>query len=163
MEMKINMNSQEFIKKLKEILPSREYADSSRRAILAAEQYPKWTFVGSLTESLSTGVAIVLAGALLVLVMGGFSSLNPFNLKSLDPAGLKAEAEAIDIQIRLSNLDYNAFTRVISEKKTVSALSIVSDKETMENNLKLSAAIDETTSSSTENIGVDEILLELSR
>lgn len=157
------MNSQEFIKKLKEILPGREYAENSKRAILAAEQYPKWSFIGSLTESLGTGMAIVLAGALLVLVMGGFSSLNPFSLKSLDPAGLKAEAEAIDIQIRLSNLDYNAFTRVISEKKAVSALSVVSDDKTAENNSKLTAVIDETTSSSTENVGVDDVLLELSK
>lgn len=157
------MNSQEFIKKLKEILPGREYAENSKRTILAAEQYPKWSFIGSLTESLGTGMAIVLAGALLVLVMGGFSSLNPFSLKSLDPAGLKAEAEAIDIQIRLSNLDYNAFTRVISEKKAVSALSVVSDDKTAENNSKLTAVIDETTSSSTENVGVDDVLLELSK
>jgi hypothetical protein len=157
------MNSQEFINKLKEILPGREYAENSKRAILAAEQYPKWSFIGSLTESLGTGMAIVLAGALLVLVMGGFSSLNPFSLKSLDPAGLKAEAEAIDIQIRLSNLDYNAFTRVISEKKAVSTLSVISDDKTAENNSKLTAVIDETVSSSTENVGVDDVLLELSK
>lgn len=158
------MNTQELIKKLKEILPGREYAENSKRTILAMEQYPRWSFIGSLTESLGAGVAIVLAGALLILVMGGFSSFNPFSLKSLDPAGLKAEAEAIDIQIRLSNLDYNAFTRVISEKKAVSTLSIISaDDKTAENNLKLTAVIDETISSSTENVGVDDALLELSR
>lgn len=157
------MNSQEFIKKLKEILPSREYAENSKRTIFVAEQYPKWTFVGSLTESLSTGVAIVMAGTLLVLIMGGFSSLNPFSLKSLDPAGLKAEAEAIDIQIRLSSLDYNAFTRVISEKKAVSVSSVISDDKVAENNLKMTAVIDETTSSSTEEVGVDDVLLELSK
>jgi len=154
------MTSKEFIQKLKEILPGREYAESSKRAIFAVEQYPKWSFMGSLTESLSTGVAIVLAGALLIMVMGGFSSLSPFNLKSLDPAGLKAEAEAIDIQIRLSNLDYNAFTRVISEKKNSS--SIAGDGVS-ESNVKLTAVIDETTSSSTEDVGVDSVLLELSK
>lgn len=159
------MNSQEFIKKLKEILPGKEYAESSKRAILAVDQYPRWSFWGSLTESLSTGVAIVLAGALLVLVMGGFSSLNPFSLRSLDPAGLKAEAEAIDIQIRLSNLDYNDFTRVISGKKAITAFSIIStaDEKTAENNTSLTAVIDETVSSSTENVGVDDILQELSK
>ncbi len=157
------MNSQEFIQKLKEILPGREYAENSKRVIFAVEQYPRWSFIGSLTESLGTGVAIVLAGAILIMVMGGFSSLSPFNLKSLDPAGLKAEAEAIDIQIRLSNLDYNAFARVISEKKEVSTLAISSEDKTVDSNVKLTAAIEETTSSSTENVGVDDILLELSK
>lgn len=159
------MNSQEFIKKLKEILPGREYAENSKRAILAVDQYPRWSFWGSLTESLSTGAAIVMAGALLILVMGGFSSFNPFSLHSLDPVGLKAEAEAIDIQIRLSNLDYNDFTRVISGKKGISTASLIStaDEKTAENNTSLTAVIDETVSSSTENIGVDDVLKELSK
>ncbi len=159
------MNSQEFIKKLKEILPEREYAESSKRAILAVDQYPRWSFWGSLTESLSTGAAIVMVGALLILALGGFSSLNPFSLRSLDPVGLKAEAEAIDIQIRLSNLNYNDFTRVISEKKAITTASIVSteDEKTAENNTSLMAVIDETVSSSTKNIGVDDVLQELSK
>lgn len=159
------MNSQEFIKKLKEILPGREYAENSKRAILAVDQYPQWSFWGSLTESLSTGVSIVLAGALLILIMGGFSSLNPFSLKSLDPVGLKAEAEAIDIQIRLSNLNYNDFTRVISGKKGISSGLVVStaDEKTAEGNTSLTAVIDDTVSSSTENVGVDDILKELSK
>lgn len=161
--MKKNMTSKEFIQKLKGILPEREYAENSKRAIFAVEQYPRWSFIGSLTESLGAGVAIVLAGAILVMVMGGFSSFGPFNLKSLDPAGLRAEAEAIDIQIRLSNLDYNAFTRVIAEKKAVSTSVLSSEEITVDNNVKLTTAIDETTSSSVESFGVDDILLELSK
>ena len=45
----------------------------------------------------------------MLLVLGGASFsqlLSPVKLASLDPAGIRAEAEAIDIQIQLSNLNY---------------------------------------------------------
>src|SRR5205085_1424677 len=45
----------------------------------------------------------------LFIVWGGFSqveTLAPFTLSSLDPTGLHAEADAIDMQIKLTDVNY---------------------------------------------------------
>jgi hypothetical protein len=49
------------------------------------------------------------AGVFVILLVGGFSTwkfLSPLHVESLDPAGLRAEAHAIDIQIQLADIAY---------------------------------------------------------
>lgn len=99
------------LKKLKEVSPDKAYTKRSRYAILetlpAAGRQTPWQM---LVHSLQFGSAVALAGVLLVLVLGGFSTwrfLSPFGLASLDPGSLKAEAEAIEAQIHLANVTYN--------------------------------------------------------
>lgn len=100
------------LKKLKEISPDAAYTKRSRHAILETLpalrpwQSPWQIFM----HSLQFGSAIALAGVLLVLVLGGFSTwrfLSPFGLASLDPGSLRAEAEAIDAQLHLASVSYN--------------------------------------------------------
>lgn len=73
---------------------------------------------------LETGVALVLAGFFLLLATGSFSGnkyLAPVRYSVIDPSGLQAEAQAIDIQIRLANLDYSEVTSTAPQSTTPEA------------------------------------------
>ena len=104
------MKLTELIKQLKAIEADAAYTARSRHAIVGgAQKAPRLTIFSYIGRALAEGSAIALAGALLIVIMAGFSTwefLSPFELKSLDPAGLRAEAHAIDIQIQLTNLAY---------------------------------------------------------
>ncbi len=99
------MELHEALKKLKEIKPDHEYAARSRNLLLRnyetriARPANAWQFI---LQNLQAGSVMALAGILLLLVAGGFSNwtfLSPLGLSSLDPSSLRAEADAIDIQI----------------------------------------------------------------
>ncbi len=109
------MNHLEFLKQLKNIKADEAYVRRSRSTILGdapkTTTFPRpWRIF---VESMQSASALALVGLLLVLVGGGFSTwkfLSPFHVSSLDPAGLHAEAQAIDIQIHLTDVDYNERT-----------------------------------------------------
>lgn len=105
------MELEKLLKKLKEIEPSREFTQQSKLVILATAQnkskaifdQPIWRwgvrFSGSLT----------LVSIFIILIVTGFSIRKTSNYDSLpgfDIKAIKAEAQAIDIQIKLTNLDY---------------------------------------------------------
>ncbi len=97
------------LKKLKKLRPDENYARISRRAILGDVEVivkPLTTPWRILTHSLQFAGAITLTGLLLLLTLGS-NLFSPFNIESLDPQSLQAEAEAIDIQIQLSGLAYS--------------------------------------------------------
>lgn len=107
------MDIEHRIKDLKHLRPDAAYARRSRALIVGdfgdemkAAPHGLWQMI---LNSMEFGTAVALAGALLVLVLGGFSTwqfLSPFNLASLDPAGLRVEAQAVDIQIQLTDLEF---------------------------------------------------------
>lgn len=148
------MDSLDILKKLKEVAPDKYYAERSRAQILATEQPKKLSVWRVMIESLEAGSAMVLAGALLVLIFGGFSGVKSLNIASLNPVNLRAEAEAIDMQIQLTNLSYKDFAGVIAAKKEstggVKAFSI------------MSVALNATTTTSTD-VGIDDALKALSQ
>ncbi|TSC60592.1 MAG: hypothetical protein LiPW15_470 [Parcubacteria group bacterium LiPW_15] len=147
------MNSLEILKKLKEIAPERYYAERSRAQILATEQPRRLSPWKIFAESMEAGSAMVLAGALLILILGGFSGINVLNIASLNPTSLKAEADAIDMQIQLTDLSYQNFTRVVASKKeSVSPLSAFS----------LMALEDNATTTTSTVVGIDDALRALS-
>lgn len=99
------------LQQLKTIVADPGYTKRSRELILNTLQprgpVTMWRIV---LENIQVGTALALAGVLVFLVVGGFTFLNilsPLRLSSLDPAGLRAEAEAIDIQIQLTDLNYS--------------------------------------------------------
>lgn len=103
-------NIEQKLKELKNISPDPGYTRRSRSLIVEAPITQKplspWRFV---VASFQSGSAIVLTAVLLLIIIGGFSAwklISPFRLDSLDPASLRAEAEAVDIQIELTNLAY---------------------------------------------------------
>ena len=101
----------DLLKQLKRINPDPSFSARSRIELLS--QMPArvmrpslWQFLG---ESVASAGALALVGMLLLVAVGGFSAWNfltPLRIASLDPAGLTAEAEAIDIQIQLAGVGY---------------------------------------------------------
>lgn len=153
------MNSLDILKKLKEIAPERYYMERSRTQILTTERPRKLSAWKVLVESLEAGSAMVLAGALLVLIFGGFSGIKPLNIASLNPTNLRAEADAIDMQIQLTNISYNDFARIIAAKKepgtAVITRSAMSTTTLDASSTSISAVI--------EIVGIDDALKALSQ
>lgn len=107
------MDPLNILKQLKKLEPDPEYTRASRRTILARtearEAYAPFSIGKILIGAFQTGSTIVLTGILLVLILGGFSAgrlLTPFKFSGLSPDSLRAEADAIDIQIKLTDLSY---------------------------------------------------------
>lgn len=106
----------DILRKFKKIQPGQAFARESRERIL--REQPRIVIaspsVGALVgrffmNSLQFGTAIALTVLFLLLVSGGFSRWNiltPFGFSSLDPASLRAEAEAVDTQIKLTDVAY---------------------------------------------------------
>lgn len=105
------------LKKLKHIEADSSYTRDSRRVILSVPGDARETPLTAwriLANSFHIGSTIVLTGLLIILVLGGFSAgkfLTPFRLSSLDVDSLQAEAEAIDIQIQLTDFEYQEAER----------------------------------------------------
>ena len=126
-----------------------------------------------LRQSFQYGSSIVATTAVVLLLLGGFSVLRIFSplskLSSLDAAALQAEAQAIDMQIQLTNLSYSepiqtTTTAVSSVPPPATIKKISQAKQFMEptssspeTTLTLSPASD------TPDVSIDEALQELSR
>jgi hypothetical protein len=115
------------LKRLQSIAPDPDYTRRSRSLLVAAPVTQKplspWRV---LVTSFQFGSAVALTAALLVIVLAGFSAwkiLPPFRLGSLDPASLRAEAEAVDIQIKLTNLAYPEENRNAGAKAAPKAIA----------------------------------------
>lgn len=105
------MELEKILQQLKAIQPGRDYAASSRRVIMATERPRRtpFSFARFILSNLQSAGAIALTGFLVIIMLGAFSVfrfLNPFRLSSLDPAGLHAEAQAVDMQIQVADLTY---------------------------------------------------------
>jgi hypothetical protein len=119
------MKISDILKQFKNIQPDAEYAEKSKRAVLAAPQSLAVRERGIMIffRSLETSAALVLAGFFILLATGSFSGakyLAPVQYSVIDPNGLHAEAQAIDIQIQLANLDYSV---VASTSESTSAMT----------------------------------------
>lgn len=149
-------NIEQKLKELKNIHPDEGYTRRSRSLLVATQITQKplspWRI---LVTSIQFGSTIALTTVLLiVIILGGVSVwkiISPLRLSSLDPASLKAEAKAIDIQIELANLTYREITEKAAEEiapKTTSpaAPTLPSAPET------------ENVSSTEEKISADEAL-----
>ncbi len=113
------MKISDLFAQFRRIEPDPHYTEHSRREVLTSPQRgPTMRAQGLMVffRTLESGVALVLAGFFIVLAMGGFSGtkLEPVQYAVIDPSGLQAEAQAIDIQIKLANLDYSEVTSTMS-------------------------------------------------
>lgn len=104
------MNLFEILKQFKNIESNPAYKETSRRAILAFE--PKepagWSARRTILRIIETGAAVALTGFFVLLITGALSGtgLTP-RYSAVDAQSLRAEAQAIDIQIQLANVNYN--------------------------------------------------------
>jgi len=99
----------ELLKRFKNIAPSADFTEKSKRAILAVVPREAWSIRRAIYHVLETGVAVALAGLFVFVVMGGLSGskLSPVDYSAIDPQSLHAEAQAINVQIKLSSVVYN--------------------------------------------------------
>lgn len=97
------------VKRLSTIKPREEYTTLSRSRLLAQGVAPGMSFALFAKYIFRTGANMAVVAVALLIVFGGFSlarQFTPLGFSSLDPVGLEAEAEAIDIQVKLTDLNY---------------------------------------------------------
>ena len=106
------MNLFEILKQFKTLEPDPAYKENSKRAVLAvapsAAALHGWTAQRTIWKIVETAAAVALTGFFVLLLTGAFSgsTLSPVPYAAIDPQSLRAEAQAIDMQIQLANLNY---------------------------------------------------------
>ncbi len=108
------MDILEILKKFKLIQPDSAFKETSKRAILAQEPagapaHRGWSAQRTFWRIVEVGAAVVLTGFFVLLLTGSLfgPELAPVQYSAVDPQSLRAEAQAIDIQIQLANLNYS--------------------------------------------------------
>ncbi|MCR4328075.1 MAG: hypothetical protein NUV53_00980 [Patescibacteria group bacterium] len=163
------------LKSLRAIESSPEYHAHSRSVILNTSpkvSRPRIVW-GWFLENLEVGASVALAGLCIFLLFAGFSvwrSFSPLSISRLDLAGLRAEAQAIDIQIKLAGLRYEEsalpiITPVSSVETTIAEVipfqsATVSSQTPDSSSVISSSTSDDTTS--TAPLTLDEALRQLS-
>jgi len=116
----------ELLKKLRAIKADSGYTKESRAFILNSGKHENANLMFFAKEIISgvfrSGWSIALTAVLLLLTIGSFSVLKvlyPITTAVVDVTGLKAEAQAIDAQIELTNVEYASATGI--ENKTSTA------------------------------------------
>ena len=112
------------LKKLQMIEPDKQSTERLRALIIATEKSIRTKRISMwdvILKNVEIGASFALAGILIITILGGFSAwrfLSPLKLSNLDTTGLKAEAQAVDIQIQLTNLDYDEIVGVMKSTST---------------------------------------------
>jgi hypothetical protein len=108
------MNLFDRLKQLKLIEPDPAFSERSRRDVLATQPivfpFRRFTPWQVFVRVIETGVAAGLVALFIFIMTGGVatSPLAPVPFAAVNPDALHAEAQAIDIQIKLANMVYNA-------------------------------------------------------
>lgn len=159
------MDLLETLKKFKKLEPEAGYTLRSRKIILSHGKARSWfLFKETLVSILQSGSAIALTAVLLVLVLGGFSVWKFFsatNPVGIDVAGLRAEAEAIGIQIQLTNIAYQE-SGLLNETSTI-PLSNLLPRQTTKSPRAAKQTENLPVSSTSTSVLIDEALDKLSQ
>lgn len=173
------MNLFETLREFKKIMPDASFTEKSKRAVLATPQnVPSLSPFRGFLQFIETGAAVVLAGFFVLLITGALSQstyIAPVQYSVIDPAGLHAEAQAIDMQIQLAQVNYTEgvvarASTVSVEQATSSALS--TPLTAASPSLSATAAVLESSSSalmatsstvSSTSISVDQALKQLTQ
>lgn len=127
MEDKIN----KILKSLRFIQPDSEYRARSRAQILAVPKASKpWhSFITEILETFNFSAALVLAGVLLFVAIGGLSyfkitNVSPLALTGFDEQDLWRESQGLDFSIKLGEIKYfdDAAKELASIDKDISQL-----------------------------------------
>ena len=123
------METTELLKKLKNIKPDTDYSRKSRMVILSNDlkesRLPvlSFSFRQIATGVLRSGWSMALTAVFLLLAIGSFSILKiltPATTAVVDITGLRAEAQAIDARIELTNIVYNPSADIENKTSTSS-------------------------------------------
>ncbi len=150
----------ETLKQLKKIEPDPTFRENSRRAVLASAQLESTTPHRVLARILGAAGSLVLAGALIFIITGGLSKtrLAP-QFSSIDPVALRAEAQAIDLQINLLNVNYTENP----ESTTPTQGGTQKQESNISPSLIASTTQSATSSVPTSTVSIDEALQALSK
>jgi hypothetical protein len=107
------MNLLELLKQFKNIEPNPAFKEQSKRAVLASAPAMAvvpggWGTQRTIWKIIETAAAVALTGFFVLLITGSLSdfAFSPVQYSAIDPQSLHAEAQAIDMQIQLANLNY---------------------------------------------------------
>ncbi|MEK7180807.1 MAG: hypothetical protein AAB738_00535 [Patescibacteria group bacterium] len=159
------------LKQLNKMEPDLEYTRRSKLAILGLlENNPKRTAWGLMWSGIKFSTGSMVTGLVIVLIFVAFSAIkfsSPTPLAALDPITLRAEAEAIDIQIKLATLGYENPSLLINQSTTLKIVSGASSKITVDKNeTKISSDVpavkDGAPTSTVDSPTIDEVLGKLS-
>ena len=92
----------EKLKELKRIVPNPDY---SRQSLISILRHAPQKSLG-IFETLLFRISLVVT-VFAVILFGAIRSEAPLKLAGLDPQGLKAEAEELDLQLRLTEISLN--------------------------------------------------------
>ena len=121
------MEVEKILKNLRKIEPNQEYVKNSRLVILNTPQTMtrEWSLFSYLFTKRKIATVVSLAAVLAVFALGGvFGNGSSNSLPGLDSISLRAEAQAIDIQIKLAGLVYENPALV---HKTTTTSSLILD------------------------------------
>ena len=155
------MDLSEILKEIRNIEPDKNFSENSRRVVLAQLPAGPLSPRRILARSIAVASSVALAGALIFIIAGGLSAtkLAP-KFSSIDPAALRAEAQAIDTQINLLNVDYAENAVSTKSAPTVRKNAPVA---IFKNSSSTSVATPTSTATATSTLSVDEILQGLSQ
>ncbi len=151
----------EQLKKLQAIQADKRFTERSRAMLIGTRRPLRvWDII---LKNIELGASVALAGILIIIIFGGFSAwkfLSPLKLSNLDTTGLKAEAQAIDMQIDLTNLNYN---EIISTTQPLSTRpkSIAAPK-TQTSTVQIKTPEASTTTTTDDSLTIEEALKKLS-
>ncbi len=105
----------DILKQFKSIAPDEQFAARTKRDVLASPQQEPLAVRGvfAVFRMVETGVAVALAGLFILILTGGLGkggSISPVQYSVIDPTDLRAEAQAIDTQIKLADISYPQMT-----------------------------------------------------
>lgn len=151
------MNPEDLLRHIRSLEADPSYVRRSRTLILEERSYRPGVW-RALAQSFHFGASVALASIFLVVILGGFSAwrfLSPFRLDSLDVSGLRAEAQAIDVQIQLADVTYPTVTETTPDAAPNEDEAIIAGL-----GKKLGFAEIDTTSG-TQPLSIDEALTKL--
>ena len=103
-------NLEHILQELKKIEPERDYSNRSLSMIVMGPRNSKRSWLSfTFLHVAEYGAAVALVGLFLFMMLGNSSLVqlfSPIQSNSLNSGGLRAEAEAIDIQIKLLDVNY---------------------------------------------------------
>lgn len=168
----------DLLKQFKNIEPDAEFSQRARTEILLSPQVGRRTFAGVFTflHMVETGTAVAVVGFFIFILTASFaptSGVAPIQYAVIDPAGLHAEAQAIDMQIQLANVEYPQVTSTAGIAGTpvapmalknafAAALGAQSTSSVSTPAAPAGAASDATSTASTTALSVDQALQQLS-
>jgi hypothetical protein len=151
------MNLLEVLQELKKIQPNPTFTENSRRAVLASTPTEPLSSRRIFARFIAATGSLVLAGALIFIISGGLSATNLApQFSSIDPTALHAEAQAIDTQINLLNVNY---TESVASTESTPSLGGKTSAPLIISNASLLVTA---SSTPTSTMSVDDILQGLS-